>query len=281
MSFWSRGEKDVKDFLTAVDVYMWALSSHRLNKYFPKTTLVTDIIGGEIFADLEIPFTEVKVELEDFIDPQLNWLWIAGKIKAYSIIDEPFLHVDGDAFIGAAIPKRVLESDICVQNIEEFITEGAVGYDIEWYRRVFQHGPDFVLNQLKQDKHKSYNFGVFGGNDINFIRQYTALVFDMIEANKASLLQNAHGTVMSYFLEQYMLACHTDFYHYPVTRYLDWIPRDASKKYLQKPFNHMAGVAKYRPDSINEIRGALAIENRPLLIRCQKYIELNGLKRFP
>jgi hypothetical protein len=45
-------------------------------------------------------------------------LWALAKIKSYSLMNEPFLHIDGDVFIFEPFNKNLMKTSIITQNIE-------------------------------------------------------------------------------------------------------------------------------------------------------------------
>ena len=48
---------------------------------------------------LELPYTDVKVVLDDLNDYDRD-LYALGKVYAYGIQEEPFIHVDADIYMG-------------------------------------------------------------------------------------------------------------------------------------------------------------------------------------
>ena len=92
----------------------WVLSVNQLRKFYDEVELVTDRIGYEILINkLKLPYSKVHVILDDLNQYNEN-LWALAKIKSYSFMNEPFLHVDGDVFIWEKFDEELLKQDIIV-----------------------------------------------------------------------------------------------------------------------------------------------------------------------
>lgn len=76
----------------------WALSCLKFKEIYNEIELVTDINGKHLLYDiLELPYTNVVTKLDDLNDYNHN-LWALGKLYAYKLQQEPFIHVDSDVF---------------------------------------------------------------------------------------------------------------------------------------------------------------------------------------
>jgi len=190
-SFWMGNNSDMKKtfgWLSNKYHYLsWILSANQLRHFYDEVELFTDKCGYEILINkLQLPYTKVHVVLDELNSYDVN-LWALAKIKTYSLFNESFLHVDGDVFIWKAFDKNLLSKDLITQNIET-TTE----YYREMWNNIYQH-----LNYLpypmesyhKELSNKSYNMGIFGGNDIEFIRKYTAESFHFVETNNESAVK--------------------------------------------------------------------------------------------
>ena len=80
-----------------IEFLVWAWSVLQTRKWASWIQLVTDRAGAELFGELGIEFDDVAIELDD-IEPNGGKLWAIGKLKAYELQDEPFIHLDGDAW---------------------------------------------------------------------------------------------------------------------------------------------------------------------------------------
>lgn len=162
----------------------WALSCLKFKELYGRIELVTDKYGKELLCDtLELPYTSVKVEL-DCLNEYNHHLWALGKLYAYSIQEEPFLHVDSDVYIWKKFPQKLLFSDLIAQNWE-------INYDVnaKFYQKLqneFIFFPECIKDKEfpKVGEIFQANAGILGGNDIGFIKEYTQNAFDFIDKNQ-------------------------------------------------------------------------------------------------
>lgn len=204
-SFWTGKHNQEYDFGWKSSKYnylSWILSCNQLRKYYDEVELFTDDVGYSILIDkLKLPYTKVHVVLDDLNNYDDN-LWALAKIKAYSMMNEPFLHVDGDVFIFESFDKKLMKSDVIVQNIE-------TTSDYYWnmwskIKTELDFIPEIMENYNNQHHNKAYNMGIFGGNNIPFIKKYTETSFNFVNKNKDSLSKiNAYN--FNIFFEQVLL----------------------------------------------------------------------------
>ena len=180
----------------------WILSCNQLRKYYDEVELFTDSLGYSILIEkLKLPYTKVHIVLDELNIYDDN-LWALTKIKSYSLMNEPFLHVDGDVFIFEPFDKKLMGSNIITQNIE---TTSDYYWDM-WSKIKPQLNfiPEIMNNYNNQFHNKAYNMGIFGGNDISFIKSYTDASFNFVNKNKDSLSKiNAYN--FNIFFEQVLL----------------------------------------------------------------------------
>lgn len=92
-------------------------------RHYPETALVTDSAGKALLVDtLGLSFTSVSTELDCLRDADPD-LWALGKLVAYSIQDEPFIHLDTDVFLWRALPARLTSAPVLAQHREQFDTD--------------------------------------------------------------------------------------------------------------------------------------------------------------
>ena len=180
----------------------WILSCNQLRKYYDEVELFTDSLGYSILIEkLKLPYTKVHIVLDELNNYDDN-LWALAKIKSYSLMNEPFLHIDGDVFIFEPFDKNLMKSSIITQNIE-------TTSDYYWnmwskIKPELNFIPIIMENYNNQLHTKAYNMGVFGGNNLSFIKKYTDASFDFVNKNKYSLSKiNAYN--FNIFFEQVLL----------------------------------------------------------------------------
>src|SRR5262245_15965932 len=174
------GFASLEDFLNA-----WTLSVHLAQRHFDDVELVTDNYGKAMLVDgLHLPFTKVKNELDAVVPAHVKDLyWTFGKLWAYSLQDEPFIHIDYDVFLWNKLPERILAAPMFGQNMECDI------WQVDIYRQGYKalcghlkHKPhDWIAIYPYVHKHDiAINVGIIGGNDIEFLRKYASTAIDMI-----------------------------------------------------------------------------------------------------
>ena len=159
----------------------WTLSCLQFKKFYDTIELYTDNYGKKVLIEqLELPYTKVHVILDKLNNYDFD-LWAIGKIYTYSLQNEPFLHVDGDAFIWEKFNSKVESSDLVVQNKE--INYPYYRESLKEIFSEFSYIPD-CLHELKDKEDiQSINAGIFGGNDTEFIKGYTKEAFRFIDKN--------------------------------------------------------------------------------------------------
>lgn len=160
----------------------WALSCTLLRRFYDDVELYTTEEDAKIFRKFKIPYTKIHTDLDcEFIRNLRPEMWAYAKIYTYSIQAEPFLHVDGDVFIWKPFKEELFNGDICVQNIEENL--GVYHKSIE---TLLSTDGTFVPNWILENKDypKAYNMGIFGANDLDFVRKYCDLAFEYYKKNQ-------------------------------------------------------------------------------------------------
>ncbi len=165
----------------------WTLSCLQFKTFYDEVELYTDEYGKEILIDqLDLPYTKVHIVLDTLNNYDFD-LWAIGKIYTYSKQKEPFLHVDGDAFIWEKFDEEIENADLVVQNKE---------INFPYYKKSlneifseFSYIPSCIKKLKNETDFHSINAGIFGGNDTEFIREYTKEAFKFIDKNINKLNQ--------------------------------------------------------------------------------------------
>ncbi len=180
----------------------WALSCLQFKKYYDKVELVTDTLGYDLLINkLGLPYTKVDVCLDVLNDYHPD-LWALGKIYAYSIQNEPFIHADGDIFIYKKFEDSFEKSALIAQNIEQ----GFRYYD-EVFKLLednFEYIPNFLReSKIKNNEIVSVNAGLLGGSDLDFIKEYTTEAFKFVD-NNTSKLEKINIGMFNTIFEQFL-----------------------------------------------------------------------------
>ena len=160
----------------------WALSCLQLKEYYNNVELITDASGYDILINkLQLPYSSTMVVLDDLNDYHVD-LWALGKIYAYSLQVEPFIHADCDVFIWKKFPDRLEKARLLAQNFESGFPHYESIY--EQLTSNFLNIPKVILDsQARNGKIFAVNAGILGGNDINFIKAYALTSIAFVKQN--------------------------------------------------------------------------------------------------
>lgn len=205
MTLWTRGER--RD---GCDPLLWSLSALLARRWFPELALVTDDAGAEFLCErLALPFDAVSLSLNDFRAP----FWAAGKMQAYAEQQQPFVHLDADAFLQKPLPARLLEARVCAETPEPVDGLGRVthyaGALCSYPAGEFLAGCDWLplawpraLVGWPAAGARGYNAGILGGCDVAAINAYAREGLAIAERNPRLAATPAVAPSLSALLEQ-------------------------------------------------------------------------------
>lgn len=208
-TFWS-GRKDllINSFGWMHPQYhlmSWALSCLTLKENFEEVVMYTDSAGYGLFNDkLQLPYTKIIKQYDNLECHEYHWAY--AKLLTYYFQEKPFIHVDGDIFLPNRLNKDLQHAELITQN-----KEIGTSYYKTFVDRILHRGINtkpYLRSCLERESIPSYNAGIFGGNDIEFIKKYCQEAFDFIEENnidKANC-KNIDGNHNILF-EQILFAC--------------------------------------------------------------------------
>jgi len=165
--------------------------------------LITDRKGKEeLFDDLALPYTKVESCL-DKLQKYPPELWAIGKILAYQLQNEPFLHADGDVFIWRKFPAEFENAALFAQSREiGFKHYGAVLNNVHRY---FDYIPSVFAHHIGEAI-QSVNAGIIGGTNFQFFQYYASEALTFIERNRECLHKVDMG-LFNQIYEQYLFTC--------------------------------------------------------------------------
>ena len=189
MSFWSGGSKSCKQNLD-----MWKLSLALAKKHYKNVFLISDDDGCDLLKDL--PF-DLFINKLNNIPKDLSTIWCLGKIYAYKYACEfnsPFLHLDSDVFLWEPLPKKLLHSRIFAQSkdIKIFEKNNMAYFDFFKTKR-YGHKLPNVWEELiikRKINFHPYNVGIFGGFDLQSIKEYSKFAIEIAENDENKPLWN-------------------------------------------------------------------------------------------
>lgn len=209
----------------------WAFSCLQLLEFYDEVELVTDALGKELLVDkIGLPYTRTVQALDHLAhyDPHL---WALGKIHAYHLQDQPFLHVDGDVYIWGEFPPAFEDASLIVQNLEN---------NFPFYRLMlndiaehFAYIPALLPKYSAGNQPvNAYNAGIMGGNAVPFFKNYTREALKFVDCNIDSLDRISLGQFNAVF-EQHLLYCLAREWDIPVRCFTEVIEEDRINRELK------------------------------------------------
>lgn len=249
LSFWTKPSlKDATVYKSSsgfVNQYYFACSFYLAfllaKQWFKKVELVTDKTGYDfVIKKLKIPFDNVEVVLDEINDIHPE-LWAFGKLKAYSIQKEPFVHIDYDVFLFKN-PKSILNSNIITQNVES-LNYPFYANNIKRFNQNFKKLPAEWIDYQYKKNQVAYNVGIIGGQEyealVDYAKKGMSIILDNYEevekfSSVKHMLNDFNVVYEQYFLSAYM------YYHgLKVDTYIN----KANDNYI-KGYTHALGSAK-------------------------------------
>jgi hypothetical protein len=264
----------------------WGLSLRLAGSHYPRTVLVTDASGKALLVDtLGLRFGEVSTALDRLADAD-PVLWMLGKLVAYGLQDEPFVHMDADVFLWRPLPAEVASAPVFAQHPEDIdvgrpggpqvFEEGfaraglALPPEWEWYR---SHQP--------RRRCREANCGIVGGTNTDLMGQYARLALGLVrDPGYAAFWSSAPLDVaMNMTLEQFLVAACVDYHRFDpgsahsgsYLRYLfpssaqAWDPEYAR----QAGYTHLLGAAKEHPLATARLADRVRAEDPEYYARCE------------
>lgn len=245
--------------------YVWSvMSGFKNNK---NIHLYCDDTGAKISDILHLPYKTKQIVLNDIP----NDMWALAKIKTYSLQDEPFLHYDYDVIFQNYFPKEAVDHNLYVQNFCKFkgLTEFAPLHYINAKNLCHLFGiklPDEFQNFNLENINNLYyaNSGLFGGNDIELINEYSRNVLNALNEDVYLTFQKLNGSeklhVFSLFEEIYPLLLHFKKYNnYNIGSLLETtntniqnIRKDYEAQSKKLGYIHLMGLKYDTPEGIKE-----------------------------
>ena len=195
----------------------WGLSLRLARAHYPHTVLVTDSPGKALLVGkLGLSFEHVSTELDRLQDADPA-LWALGKLVAYSLQDEPFVHLDNDVFLWRPLPARITSAPVLAQHperpyltgpqvIEDAFAAAGVSLPAEWQ----------WSRSLAGHHSRPANCGIFGGINTGFIQCYAGLALDVAlnPNHSAAWGAIANRETLNPTMEQFLLSACLDFHRF-------------------------------------------------------------------
>jgi hypothetical protein len=228
-SFWSRPFETHKYFIWHKPIHhllAWGLSLRMASQHYPETILVTDYAGKKLLVDkLGLAFTHVSTELERLRDANSDW-WALGKLVAYNVQDQPFVHLDTDVFLWKPLPRHLAQAPVFAQHPEypffHWIDDGGGPRDIEncFAAEGIELPVEWQWVRSRDENHfPEENCGIFGGTNIEFIRYYSNLAVDLVlnPQNRGAWARLSDKKGYNMIVEQFLLAACVAYHRFHPT----------------------------------------------------------------
>jgi hypothetical protein len=164
----------------------WSLSYALLKNNFGEVALNANLDGAAMLTDtLGLDYDEVITDLENETG-LLKKAWVFGKMYAYANQNEPFVHVDGDAFWFNLPDEAFFKAGVLAQNIEMDET----AYKNIWisiHKRIEKRLPclDTPYSKLAM----AANMGITGGTDNEIFKSFYQDVLEFVDDNTETFVK--------------------------------------------------------------------------------------------
>lgn len=241
---------------------------------------------------LGLKFDRVSLELNALKKHDPRW-WCLGKIYAYRLQSEPFIHFDNDVFLWKRLSPALEGATVIAQN-PEYISSGAFFYrpeavdyvikgindgwlprEWEWYRAFGQH-------------QRGECCGILGGVAVDFIRHYANQAIRMVEdpSNKAGWALLNKNVQRNVLVEQYLLsACieyHRNRSHSPFRNIsIDYIFESSQDAFTPEQaeragYTHLPGNGKHDTELNERLEARVKRDYPEYYERCMAWLERSG-----
>lgn len=230
------------------------LSVELAKKQFDEVELVTNSLGKKLLIDhYKIPFTSVKVVLDQFDNVLHPDLWAYIKIYAYCLQDCPFIHIDNDVLLLTPIPEDKLKADFLFQNKEKMSEHRG-------YTRLIKEAKEFQkidLDIFSSSPDYAFNCGVVGVNKLDFLNQWKTIVDQyLFSPENESYWDNVNDRHShNHLFEQYFISSLLSKSQLHVETLLgDDFMNDAINVF---PYCHLWGPTKREPEIMQKVKNRL------------------------
>jgi hypothetical protein len=261
----------------------WGLSLQAASRWYRDTVLITDRAGKKLLVDqLGLRFGEVSTELDSLADVDPGW-WALGKLVAYSLQDQPFVHLDSDVFLWKRLPRGLAESPVFTQYPEGFHEQDPHyrPQDIEWaFAGESAKLPlEWEWARSNRGPFAAENCGILGGSNVGFLSYYaqTALDLALEPKNAAAWARLKDKRCYNVVLEQFFLSACAGYHRFrPASPYHgvhishlfpSWEEAFDPNQAARLGFTHLLADAKSNPTVGRRLEDRFRRDD-PVYLRC-------------
>jgi hypothetical protein len=288
-SFWSRPFHAYYGHIWCKSLHhllAWGLSVQTASRHYPDTALITDRPGKKLLVDhLGLQFGEVSTELERLNGVDPGW-WALGKLVAYSLQDQPFIHLDSDVFLWKELPRHLLRAPVIAQYAEGFYDQDPHyrPQDIEWAfaQQATKLPMEWEWTRSNRRHFPAANCGILGGSHLKFLRYYAQTALDLIVGRQYAAAWSLLHDKRCYnvVLEQFFLSACAEFHgNHPTSPYQGvrishlfktWEEAFDPNYAARMGFTHLVAGAKSHPGVGKRLEERVRRENPAYFHRCEQ-----------
>lgn len=177
----------------------WALSSYSINKHQGAVQLYSNSEGAELLlGKLQLPYQNCKLIFEDF-QTEFQSYGFLKKLRAYSTPIQPFLHIDGDAFLFQSLPVHFFNAPLIAQNYE--YNHPCYEHTYQIIKQNFRYIPEWLCPNTRGHI-SAANTGLVGGSNVAFYQKLEQEITFFLEQNRDFLHLPTLHIDFCVFLEQ-------------------------------------------------------------------------------
>lgn len=222
-----------------------ALSLLCLRQSVAKVQLVTDARGYELLVEkFGFQFDDIDFSLNGISDAIPSQLWMFGKLVAYSIQREPFIHIDFDLYLLKPLSNLYKNASIFAQSVEPFST-----YDYARRMNVLNLLGNLpcewtAFDDVPMQNRYAYNVGIIGGLYWYGLVDYAEKAIASIENNIFVFRKLPTHEILdcNVVFEQYFLACYAKHHQLSIVPYIRDL--ESRSELTHKGFCHLMAENK-------------------------------------
>lgn len=257
-----------------------ALSYLTASRHYERTALYTDDFGKWMLVDgLGLKFDTVSIELNDLKNSDEQW-WALGKMYAYRLQTEPFIHIDSDVFLWKRLPQHLEEAPVFTQNPEDYLGNNYNAAGLEHHLKHGPNGgwlPEEWIWYRQQPNNISYNLGIFGGYDTKFIAHYADQAIRIVEHpdNQQGMSEYQMKNWQMTLIEQYVLSACVAFHNItPANLFSSYAEAYDPKVAADLGFTHLLAQSKRTEKNSNNLETRMRYQYPDTYKRCMEIGEL-------
>ena len=292
-SFWSKpfkADRGLRWNKPHHHLLAWGLSLRLARMHFERTVLVTDSAGKAFLVDeLGLKFDNVSTELDRLRDVDPGW-WALGKLLAYSLQKQPFVHLDNDVFLWKPLSSKILASPVIAQCPEQhsvvnpWCDPGEVERRFRLFGLALPVEWEWAISRRGNAWFREENCGIVGGNQVDFLRHYAESAIAMVIDPQYQRLWASSPIQFGFnmVIEQYFLAVCLDYHKGPHSRFSglsieylfpNWVDALDPHAACRVGYTHLQGETKAHPLVGARLEQRMASMDPKFLRRCHKVTE--------